>query len=250
MKTIYQISDCHLIDDLSFTRFTQALDLAAADESCDTVIFSGDLCCQPSISDYENVATLIESKLPNKALYAMAGNHDCITSMKKAFRHRRIKALSKAKLHGRQFLFLDSSQKPIAGHHPLGSGRITRRDLALVKKSLRSKREPIIMVHHPIIRVGSDWMKAICLENDEQLLAMLNRSRRKHQNTPIEVICGHGHAAITSTFGKVIQYMAPATAYGFDHTLPEYNRSDDIGISRFYFQDGKLTYETMTIDAR
>tara|TARA_B100001059_G_scaffold229667_1_gene262588 strand:- start:1133 stop:1618 length:486 start_codon:yes stop_codon:yes gene_type:complete len=137
---------------------------------------------------------------------------------------------------GREFLFLDSSFKPKDSVHPLGSGRLDHRGLAQLKKQLRKASNPVVVVHHPIIPVGADWMQAIRLENDFHVMRVLLKYGVR------EVICGHGHDQITTTQHGMNQYMAPSTAYGFDHSIEEYNRSDKIGLSKICISQNSFDY--------
>ncbi len=84
-------------------------------------------------------------------------------------------------------------------------------------------------------------MQAICLENDETVIEILSQTGVK------EVICGHGHATIVETSRGVTQYMAPATAYGFDHSIPEYNRSQDIGFARLTLFENRIEVEAVSL---
>ena len=235
MKSIIQISDCHLSDKSSFENLRKALLLAQSDASCDTLLFTGDLCCNPKPGDYHAFVNMVEAHVEGKNIFAIAGNHDDTKLMKQELRGSSIKVTNKARIHNREVLFLDSSTKPLDRRHPLGSGRIDKRGIARLTKQLRDTTNPIIVVHHPIIPVGSEWMKAICLENDASLLRLL----AEHQVR--DVICGHGHDALTATQRGITQHMAPATAYGFDHSIKEYNRSEQIGVNKLCFEDDGIT---------
>lgn len=239
MKSIFQISDCHLSDPSSFENLRKALLCAQNDSSCDTLFLTGDLCCNPQSGDYLSLVNFIEQHTRDKRIFAIAGNHDDHELMKQELRGSCIAVVDKAKLHGREVIFLDSSAKPLDKRHPLGSGRVDNRGLAVLTKQLRHVANPIVVVHHPIIPVGSDWMKAICLENDASLLALLKKHRVQ------DVICGHGHDALTVTRQGVTQHMAPATAYGFDHSIEEYNRSERIGVNKICFEGERIKVETI-----
>ncbi|GLR03935.1 3',5'-cyclic adenosine monophosphate phosphodiesterase CpdA [Vibrio hyugaensis] len=239
VRTVIQISDCHLSDESSFNRLRKALNTAQNETTCDTLLLTGDLCCNPRASDYQALLAFLNKHIQNKHVYAIAGNHDDFILMKEEFRDSSVDVVEKAEIHGREVLFLDSSAKPLDEHHPLGSGRVDNRGVARFKRQLRHATNPIVVVHHPIIPVGSDWMKAICLENDASLLALLTKHRVQ------DVICGHGHDALTVTKQGVTQHMAPATAYGFDHSIDEYNRSEKIGVSKICFEDERINVETI-----
>lgn len=239
MKSIIQISDCHLSDEHSFENLRKALLLAQKDASCNTLLLTGDLCCNPKAGDYLTLLNVVEEHIQDKSIFAIAGNHDDAKLMKQELRGSGIKVTDKARINNREVLFLDSSAKPLDKRHPLGTGRVDSREVARLTKQLRHTTNPIVVVHHPIIPVGSEWMKAICLENDASLLKLL----AKHQVR--DVLCGHGHDALTVTQQGITQHMAPATAYGFDHDINEYNRREKIGVNKLCFEEDGITVETI-----
>lgn len=236
MNTVYQISDCHLSDESSYENLRRALEYVNKDANCETIFLTGDICCHPKSGDYVRLESFIRQHVGDKSIYAIAGNHDDSRLMRTELKRSSIFVTDKAKVCERQFVFLDSSFKPLDKRHPLGSGRIDNRGMAQLKKQLRKANNPTVVVHHPIIPVGADWMKAIRLENDADVMSVL----RKHRVT--DVFCGHGHDGITAIQQGITQYMAPATAYGFDHSINEYNRSKKIGLSRISFSSDSINY--------
>ncbi|MFS1915410.1 phosphoesterase [Vibrio sp. 10N.286.55.E10] len=236
MNTIYQISDCHLSDESSYENLRKALEYVNKDTKCETIFLTGDICCNPKLGDYIRLEAFIRQHISKQSIYAIAGNHDDSSLMRKELKGSTICVTDRANVCGREFLFLDSSFKPKGSVHPLGSGRINNRGLAQLKKQLRKASHPILVIHHPIIPVGADWMKAIRLENDFYMMKVLQKYGVR------EVICGHGHDQITTTQQGMTQYMAPSTAYGFDHSIEEYNRSDKIGLSKLSVSQYSFDY--------
>ena len=239
MNTVYQISDCHLSDESSYENLRRALEFVNKDTNCETIFLTGDICCNPKSGNYVRLEAFIRQHIGDQSIYAIAGNHDDSDLMSTELKGSTIFVTDKATVCERQFLFLDSSDKPIDSRHPLGSGRIDNRGMTRLKQQLRKTSSPIVVIHHPVIPVGSEWMKVICLENDVDVMSLL----RKHNVR--DVICGHGHDGITVTQQGVTQYMAPATAYGFDHSINEYNRSEKIGLSRISFSADSIDYQTV-----
>ena len=235
MNTIYQISDCHLSDESSYRNLRRALEYVNNDQECEVIFLTGDICCNPQPGDYVHLETFVRN-LTDKSIYAIAGNHDDSRLMRAELKGSTICVTYRANVCGREFVFLDSSFKPKDSVHPLGSGRINNRGQAQLKKQLRKASNPIIVVHHPIIPVGADWMQAIRLENDFSIMKVLQKYGVR------EVICGHGHDQITTTQHGITQYMAPSTAYGFDHSIEEYNRSDKIGLSKISISQQSFDY--------
>lgn len=229
MNTVYQISDCHLSDKSSYENLRRALEYVNEDTKCKTIFLTGDICCNPKHGDYVRLEAFIRRHISDKSIYAIAGNHDDSSLMRTELKGSTIFVTDKATICGREVLFLDSSFKPLDDQHPLGSGRIDNRGTAQLKQQLKKANNPIIVVHHPLIPVGADWMKAIRLENDADVMNVLRKYRVR------EVICGHGHDGITATQQGITQYMAPSTAYGFNHSINEYNRSEKVGLNRISF---------------
>lgn len=239
MNIVYQISDCHLSDESSYENLRRALAYANSDASCNTIFLTGDICCNPKTGDYSALETFIKQHVNNKSIYAIPGNHDDSLLMRAELKGSTICVTDKATVCGREFVFLDSSFKPLDKRHPLGSGRIDNRGMAELKKNLRKCNNPVVVIHHPVIPVGSDWMKAIRLENDTDVMKVLQKYRVH------DVICGHGHYDIVETQHDVTQYMAPATAYGFDHSIDEYNRSEKIGLSKISLSANYIDYQAI-----
>ena len=239
MNTIYQISDCHLSDESSYENLSRALEFVNNDTNCDTIFLTGDICCNPKSGDYVRLEAFIREHINEQSIYAIAGNHDDSCLMRTELKGSTIFVTDKAMINERKFVFLDSSFKPLDRRHPTGSGRIDNRGMAKIKQQLKKANNPIVVVHHPVIPVGADWMKAIRLENDADVMSVLRKYRVR------DVICGHGHDGITATQQGITQYMAPSTAYGFDHSINEYNRSEKIGLSRISFSADSIDYQAV-----
>ena len=239
MNTVYQISDCHLSAESSYENLRRALEYVSKNTACKTIFLTGDICCNPKPGDYIQLESFIRQHISDQSIYAIAGNHDDSRLMRTELKGSSIFVTNKAMTNEREFVFLDSSFKPLDKRHPLGSGRIDNLGMARLKQQLRKASDPIVVVHHPVIPVGADWMKAIRLENDADVIKVLSKYRIR------DVICGHGHDGITVIQQDVTQYMAPSTAYGFDHSINEYNRSEKIGISRISFSDHSIDYQAM-----
>ncbi len=239
MNTVYQISDCHLSDESSYENLRRALEYVSKDTACKTIFLTGDICCNPKPGDYIRLETFIRQHINDQSIYAIAGNHDDSSLMRTELKGSTICVTDKATIGQREFVFLDSSFKPLDNQHPLGSGRIDNRGMAHLKQQLRKANDPIVVVHHPVIPVGADWMKAIRLENDADVMSVLRKYRVR------DVICGHGHDGITATQQGITQYMAPSTAYGFDHFINEYNRSEKVGLSRISFSLDSIDYQAV-----
>ncbi|WP_087017828.1 metallophosphoesterase family protein [Thaumasiovibrio subtropicus] len=241
MSTIYQISDCHLHDETSYHHLAKALTLANNDKASTHILFTGDICCGPVSGCYRTFAKFVSQYAQQQAMYAIPGNHDDNRLMQSELRDTAINVTQKVRIDERDFCFIDTSDKPLSPRLPLGSGRVNRRELSRLRKQLQRAIKPVVVLHHPVLPVGADWMKAIRLENDETLLKVLAKYSVK------EVICGHGHASIVEKRHNVTQYMAPSTAFGFDHSIRQYNRNDRIGVHKINLGQDALQVEFISI---
>ena len=77
-----------------------------------------------NLATYLSLVNFIEQHIRDKRIFAIAGNHDDHELMKQELRGSCIAVVDKAKLHGREVIFLNSSAKPLDKRHPLGSGRV------------------------------------------------------------------------------------------------------------------------------
>jgi Icc protein len=222
---IYQVSDCHLqIDNTeASTNLVRALEDMEGNDDGTILLLTGDLVCNPSVEVYEHFREIIETHVSISEIYAIAGNHDDFEMMKAVFNGSRIMVKKTVKLaNGCRLIFVDSSQKPLT-NMPLGSGRVSNKDLSSLKKFSR-KTPSIVVVHHPVVDVGTEWFIQIGIENKAAVV------RAIHHQT-LSVISGHAHSFFKVPVKEGIsQVVCPATCYGFDHTNPCYERNEDIGI--------------------
>ena len=123
MNTVYQISDCHLSDKSSYENLRRALEYVSKDTACKTIFLTGDICCNPKSGDYIRLEAFIRQHISDQSIYAIAGNHDDSRLMRTELKGSSIFVTDKATSCGREFVFLDSSLKPLDKRHPLGSGR-------------------------------------------------------------------------------------------------------------------------------
>lgn len=233
---IFQISDCHYnASDLDAKKRLifileriehQRLANASRTEH-DILLLTGDLVCSPTQALYLDFMQVIESHSTFSSIYAIPGNHDCKALMALAFKDSRIQIKPKVRLSAHcQLLLCDSSDKPLA-KMALGSGRLSKRSLQFLKKETR-KKNSLVVVHHPIDNIGADWFQTIGIENHAQV-------RQSIRPRTLAIISGHAHqyfnetVQVGPTLQKIPQLIAPATCYGFDHRVPEYQRSTTVG---------------------
>ncbi|PSU50168.1 hypothetical protein C9J12_05370 [Photobacterium frigidiphilum] len=225
---IYQVSDCHLQagNTEASANLVRALQHIERNGDGAILLLTGDLVCNPSVDVYEHFREIIEAHVSIREIYAIAGNHDDFEMMKAVFKSSRIMVKKTVKLAiGCRLIFVDSSQKPLT-NMPLGSGRVSNKDLSLLKKWSR-KTASIVVVHHPVVDVGTEWFTQIGIENKAAVV------RAIHHHT-LSVISGHAHSFFKVPLKEgTSQIVCPATCYGFDHANPCYERNEEIGIMSY-----------------
>jgi 3',5'-cyclic-AMP phosphodiesterase len=235
---IYQVSDCHLqIDNTeASTNLARALQQIEGNGDGAILLLTGDLVCNPSVDAYEHFRDIIEAHVSIREIYAIAGNHDDFQMMQAVFNGSRILIKKTVKLvNGCRLIFVDSSKKPLT-NMPLGSGRISNKDLSLLKK-LSRKTPSIVVVHHPVVDVGTEWFTQIGIENKAAAV------RAIHPLT-LSVISGHAHSFFKVPVKEgVSQIVCPATCYGFDHANPCYERNEEIGIMSYEIESVGETFD-------
>lgn len=202
------ISDCHYDSKIqqSLNLLNRALEYVKKYNKIDKLFILGDICNEPTEYNYTDFERQFSKCGINKDIYALAGNHDNLELMKSSFKNIRVK--EDVKFSDLNIVMIDSSKKPFS-KMPLGSGRVNERDINRIKNINESS---ILLIHHPVLEVGSKKFKSIAIENRNDVeYAVLNNKNIKY------ILCGHGHSFMKSSKNDLIQYMSPSTAYGFEH---------------------------------
>jgi Icc protein len=221
MTKLYQISDCHVIDG-NVDKFISCLQYIEKEQDCNVLLLTGDIVCNPKLEHYSRILKACEETMSCKNIFAIAGNHDDLTLMKKAFYGSRIKIKDRFDMGEYQLVFINTSVKPISKSAILGAGRVSNMDLSKLKNMTRKKRS-IVIIHHPVVEVGSLWFQDIGIENRSDVLKSINQKTAA-------ILCGHGHSFIVSDLCEGKQFMAPSSSYGFDHSVDFYKRTEEYGI--------------------
>ncbi len=215
---IAQITDMHIMaeGEKAFGQIDVNANLAAAlrhleahDSRPDIVLASGDLTAGGAVEEYAAVADILATtELP---VYVIPGNHDD---------RDRIRAA----LPGHTYLpdgeFL---QYVIEGHavrivaldtlHPGEIGGAlcqTRLDWLKARLEEAPNRPTVIVMHHPPVDCGIEWLDRFGFPGREEMEAMLE----KHPQV-LRILCGHVHRCIQMPMSKTFVHSASSTAYQF-----------------------------------
>lgn len=220
---VVQITDLHLMVDPAAelkgvrTRETleAVLDVLRLDfASAELLIVTGDLAHDELHETYLQLRELLADWLPKLRL--VPGNHENRDFMRQAFGDR-------VTIFEDRNVFVDS----IGGWKLIGldsqlvgevRGQLGHAQCEWLARELAAQPTcPTgLFLHHPPLKVGTDWLDGIRLEDSEPLLDLLSR----HPQVKF-VACGHIHHEMTVTERGTLMLTTPATSVQF---LPETDR--------------------------
>ncbi|MGR5065474.1 metallophosphoesterase family protein [Photobacterium sp. DNB22_13_2] len=224
---IYQITDTHLAEmpNESDTNLQKLLDIVNQDTEDKVLLLTGDLANAAVPAAYNRIKSYLENSDNITHCYALAGNHDDLDSMKACFKGSKIKITQSATVHDIPFHFLDTSHKPLGNSLELGAGRVTRKALVALKKTMRESSS-LIISHHPILDVSNQWFKQIGIENQDELVRCFKTKRT--------VISGHAHHYFDIEDGNIRQLVGLSSSYGFQHQSDAPQRSNHAGMTIYH----------------
>lgn len=214
---VVQITDLHLMADpraelkgtCTRDRFETVLDVLRCEcLSAERLIVTGDLAHDELRETYEALCELLAEWLPK--LRIIPGNHDNREAMRAVFGDR-IQVLDDRNVFaeevgGWKLIGLDS-QLPGELRGQLGD---RQRDWFTRELTAEPTRPTAIFLHHPPVRVGSEWLDRIGLDDADLLLALLQ------QHSQVKLIaCGHIHQEWTCHSGSLLVLATPSTGVQF-----------------------------------
>lgn len=170
----------------------------------DLVIATGDLVHDESVEGYRLLAdTLRELPAP---VYCLPGNHDVPSRMREVLNSEAVRYAAEW-LTGRwQVILLDSAEPGQASGH-LSAGELSRLRDCLQR---RPERHALIALHHPPVAIGSPWMDAMGLANDEEFFDAIDAFPQVRG-----VVWGHIHQEFDAERRGVRLLGAPSTCVQF-----------------------------------
>lgn len=208
---LIQITDAHLHADkqarsraaIPWPQFEAVLDAVVA-ERPDVVVVSGDISQDETSASYVHACEAL-NRLPCPWFW-IPGNHDQPELMA-----AERPMLDEVDLEQWRLLLLDT-HVPGKPHGELGAAKLT----ALAERLEQDERPVAIVMHHPPVDVGADWMDAIGLQDRDAFWQLLSA----YPQVKI-ILFGHAHQAFAQhqpLAGSAIgTYGCPATS---DQFLP------------------------------
>jgi 3',5'-cyclic-AMP phosphodiesterase len=199
------LDTCHLLEQA----IDQLLKMRPALDPLDALLISGDISDDGSAGSYDIARTQLERlKLP---ILVVPGNHDAREPFRRAFAD--IAALPAnglidwvVKIGDTHVVGLDTL---IEGQ---GGGRLRDESLTVLKDALTmaGTGPVLVMLHHPPIRTGIQFMDAIGLENAAALEAALADTQ-----ADVTLVAGHVHAVHHGRLGRFPVITAPSICSAF-----------------------------------
>ncbi|QFT78675.1 phosphodiesterase [Erythrobacter sp. THAF29] len=210
---IAQITDIHIgfdadagEDEFNYKRFIAVRDhLLAQEVQPDCLILSGDLADGGDPKCYERLARAVEAcPFP---VYPMTGNHDTRSVLVKAFpgfENEEGFVQYTIDFEGLRVLCIDSLDQ---GRH---GGAFCEKRAAWVTRELDAYPETptLIVLHHPPIVAGIDWMDP---KPSEDWYQRFHETVAGHEQI-VGIACGHLHRPIVSEVAGIPLSVTPAVA--------------------------------------
>jgi 3',5'-cyclic AMP phosphodiesterase CpdA len=174
----------------------------------DIVLASGDLAESGEPAQYAMLRRLLAPlRMP---LYVLPGNHDSAEAFRAAFADHPYLPRDGAFLHYAvelgplRLVALDTR---IPGEH---DGRLCAERLRWLDAELTAHkgRPTVIVMHHPPVAIGVDWIDRSRCANAEGLAEVVGRHPQVER-----ILCGHVHRAMQTRFAGTILATSPSTAY-------------------------------------
>ena len=234
MNQFIQISDCHIDDTPDAMGVNTHQNLEKIINKISTVehqmlLITGDLTHNGTIGSYQTLKQILAPL--QSELLVIPGNHDDQENLNQTFCDQ---LLQQKKIGNWELFSIDSVQTNKT------SGFVTQKALNQLDQQLSqsSALYQIIVLHHPIVPMDSDWDDALSLENPNDLFNIVE----KHPKIRV-ILFGHAHESSEFFKDNITIISCPSTALQFNGRN---NEKDKIGFNHYtLFDDGKFSYQTL-----
>lgn len=232
MKHFVQISDCHIDNNAqtmgvdSHENLSKIVDKITTLKST-ALIISGDLTHNGTHQSYKKLKQILTPI--NTNIFAIAGNHDNVENLRAELEEYLFDIVT---LGIWDVITIDSVK---AGKD---SGFVSTQALTKLDEQLQNSNAQyvVIVLHHPIVPMNSNWDDALSLENPQDLFAVLDKYPKIQA-----VLFGHAHELAEFNKNNLKIISCPSTALQFN---------DEKRIAFNYytlFDNGQLSYKTQWI---
>ncbi len=212
--------------------------IRAIEEKIDMCVITGDISNDGTEESY-NLADIALSILPFP-IYVTNGNHDSYHNLI-GRSHKKLLFQQQVTIQGIDFLFLNSVVVDEDGSNR-SRGYLSNDELKLVMRVLGQNHPTIILMHHPVIELGS-WLDRRILENRQSFIDIVATS-----NKVIAVLSGHNHYFSNKAIGGCLYYTAPSISTSYDICLAPFEEAFSPGFNILKITDENRCYiETVRI---
>ena len=212
---VAQITDTHLFADPTQgtmygvpteTSFLKVLEkLGHLQPQPDMLLLTGDLSQDETHESYQRLAFLLSLlKIPT---YWIAGNHDHLPTMEKVLNSDHIFGTKSFEMGGWHFLLVNTNVPGCV------YGRVFPESLEWLESKLETtiNKPVLIALHHPPVKINSEWMDRIILHDSAPFLNLINR----YSQVKI-VLSGHIHQEFDTEINGVRYLATPSTCIQFE----------------------------------
>ncbi|HBH36665.1 MAG TPA: phosphodiesterase [Gammaproteobacteria bacterium] len=179
--------------------------IVAQKQQPDLLVVTGDLVQQPVAAVYERLQHYFS--MLSSPVYALCGNHDVPAMASRLLNQGNVNYCGDLLLEKWHLIFLNSSQTDRV------DGELSASELLRLEQLLThsAAQHAMIFLHHPPLKIHSQWMDRIRLKNSEALFAVID-----HYPQVRAVVFGHIHQQFESTRGEIRLIGTPATSVQFE----------------------------------
>lgn len=198
----------------------------------DLLLLTGDLSQDETLASYERLAAVIAPL--NIATRWLPGNHDCLEVMAEVLCQPPISAEKSLSMGGWHVVLLDSLVPgEVYGH-------LSSQQLRWLDERLQDYRDlpTLVALHHPPLEIASAWIDRTCLQNPEDLFAVLDR----HSQVRLTVF-GHVHQDFVGERRGIRYLSSPSTSVQFRPRCQQFCLDDRHGPGfrlLFLYPDGRF----------
>ncbi|MEO1943656.1 MAG: metallophosphoesterase [Candidatus Thioglobus sp.] len=229
MKTLIQISDCH-IDDTPIVmgiNTQQNLSLIIDDilgREIDGLLITGDLAHNGTLGSYRFISKQL-IKL-DADIVVLPGNHDDTDNLITEFENNLV----------RELRFGDwGVVSAYSKQNNQISGLLSDEELQIIDDTLRLSKAKynIVIIHHPPVPMCSEWDDSLSLQNMDDFMEVVDRNKNIKA-----ILWGHAHQSSEFEHNNIKLISCPSTALQF-------NDDKGVGFNQYSLHNnGKFEYRT------
>ena len=179
--------------------------IAARRQQPDLLVATGDLAQQPVAAVYQRLRRYFS--MLGCPVYTLCGNHDDTAMASRLLNQGNVNYCGDLLLEKWHLIFLDTSQ-PGRVEGELSASELLRLE-QLLKHS--AAQYAMIFLHHPPLKIDSQWMDRIRLKNSDALFAVIDRYPQVRA-----LVFGHLHQQFEGARGEVRLIGTPSTSIQFE----------------------------------